>query len=96
MPTKDGFARPVKLAVRCRGEWIHAIWCVNEPGAEDSPEAMTVSKLATWAADKDRQLFEEWVKVLNAWMGRTVQSFLGSAVQVERIDIVRHFNPEGN
>lgn len=87
----DVFDRPFRLAVRDRGEWIDAILCVNDPGSEDLPDAFVVSKLSKVAAQKDRQIFEDWVKVLTAFTNRAVQSITG--IEVVKTEIIRLGRP---
>lgn len=89
--TPDEVKSPIRLN---RGEWIVAIFCENVPGAEDSPDALEVSRLRTAIADADRTVFEEWVQVLIKWQERLTQSVTG--LEVTRSEIIRKLKPESN
>lgn len=87
----DGLLRPFKLAVRNRGDWIEFIWCVNQPGAEDVPDALVVSRLRTSVVERDRQLFEDTVRMTSEWVKRATQSLTGC--EVEKMELNRPKKP---
>jgi hypothetical protein len=79
------------LAVRDRGEWIHAVLCRNVPGGEDAADAIIVGKLLTQAARSDALLFEGWIKLMTDFTVRAVQSYFNC--EVDRIETRRRPRP---